>query len=116
MPDDHPEPGLDSLNQEENLDFELSATDSTLRAKVADEDRFDFSIEEETAATSALSALMFKPVEGTLSAGFDDKIGHYGIDVVAPENEVVKAVLDGTVVFSSWTDDGGYVITGAAWV
>jgi murein DD-endopeptidase MepM/ murein hydrolase activator NlpD len=30
--------------------------------------------------------------------------------VVAPENSVISAVLDGTVNFASWTEEYGYVI------
>ena len=36
--------------------------------------------------------------------------GHYGVDVVAKENEFIKAALDGTVVFAGWTAGDGYVI------
>ena len=35
---------------------------------------------------------------------------HYAIDVVAPANEPVKATLDGTVIFASWTPETGHVI------
>ena len=36
--------------------------------------------------------------------------GHFGVDVVAKENEFIKASLDGTVVFAGWTANDGYVI------
>ena len=51
----------------------------------------------------------FSPVKGTVTAGFD-KVAHPSVEVSAPANSVVCAVLDGTVVFSGWTDDGGYAI------
>ncbi|MEI6061604.1 MAG: M23 family metallopeptidase, partial [Bacteroidota bacterium] len=35
---------------------------------------------------------------------------HFGIDVVAPRDEAIKAVQDGTVIFSGWTVETGYVI------
>jgi murein DD-endopeptidase MepM/ murein hydrolase activator NlpD len=35
---------------------------------------------------------------------------HFGIDVVAPKNEAIKATLDGTVIFAEWTIETGYVI------
>ncbi len=53
---------------------------------------------------------LFKPVDGIVTDGFDAKKGHLAIDVVAKENEPIKAVADGTVVFASWTQDSGYVI------
>jgi murein DD-endopeptidase MepM/ murein hydrolase activator NlpD len=41
---------------------------------------------------------------------FSTTNNHYGIDIVAPPNEVVKAILDGTVIMSSWTLETGWVI------
>jgi murein DD-endopeptidase MepM/ murein hydrolase activator NlpD len=32
------------------------------------------------------------------------------VDIVAPENEAIKATLDGVVVFADWTTETGYVI------
>lgn len=53
---------------------------------------------------------LFKPVDGIVSERFDPQIDHLAIDIVAKQDEPVKCVADGTVVFSSWTQDSGYVI------
>ena len=53
---------------------------------------------------------LFKPVDGIISAKFDPKIDHLAIDIVAKQDEPVKSVADGTVIFSSWTQDSGYVM------
>ncbi|HOG25484.1 MAG TPA: M23 family metallopeptidase [Bacteroidales bacterium] len=52
----------------------------------------------------------FPPVKGLVSSGFNPAGNHFAIDVVAPENSVIYAVLDGTVNFASWTDEFGYVL------
>lgn len=52
----------------------------------------------------------YSPLSGYVSDGYDVKKGHMGVDVVAKANEPVKCIADGTVVFSSWTQDSGYVI------
>jgi murein DD-endopeptidase MepM/ murein hydrolase activator NlpD len=52
----------------------------------------------------------FSPITGFISDHFDVKTGHFGVDVVSKKNESVKCIADGTVVFSSWTQDSGYVI------
>ncbi len=52
----------------------------------------------------------FPPVKGIITRGFNPMEGHYGIDMVAAPNEVVKATLDGTVTMSTWTLETGYVI------
>lgn len=108
----------DSLELEESvavnraaLDSAISKQDSALRARIAEEDRFALN----RAASSQLSgnrtrSFLFKPLEGTLSAGFDGDIQHYGIDLVAPANSMIRSVLDGTVLMASYTSDGGHVI------
>jgi murein DD-endopeptidase MepM/ murein hydrolase activator NlpD len=52
----------------------------------------------------------FSPVAGFISDHYDVKKGHFGVDVVSKTNEPVKCIADGTVIFSSWTQDSGYVI------
>lgn len=53
---------------------------------------------------------LFKPVDGIISDGFDPQKDHLAVDIVAKEDEPIKAVADGTVVFASWTQDSGYVL------
>ena len=61
--------------------------------------------------TSELEEIFFfSPLSGIVSAPYDPKIGHHGIDIVSKKNEPVKCVADGTVFMSSWTQDAGYVI------
>ncbi len=63
--------------------------------------------------TEALQEMfLFSPLgkAGIVSDGFDPKINHYGVDLVAKENEPVKCVADGTVISKDWTLDNGYVI------
>ena len=52
----------------------------------------------------------FPPLKGVVTAIFDPKRDHFGIDIVARENEPVKTIADGTVIFSSWTLGTGYVV------
>lgn len=55
-------------------------------------------------------AFFFSPINGFVSDHYNAKKGHFGVDVVAKTNEPVKCIADGTVVFSSWTQDFGYVL------
>jgi len=52
----------------------------------------------------------FPPIKGLVTAGFNPAENHYAIDIAAPENAVIYAVLDGTVNFASWTDEFGYIL------
>ena len=52
----------------------------------------------------------FSPINGFVSAPYNVRDGHFGVDIVAKKNEPVKAIADGTVIMASWTQDSGYVI------
>ena len=50
------------------------------------------------------------PVRGEISANYTPDKKHFGIDVMAPKNTAVKAVLDGYVITSDWTLETGNTI------
>jgi lipoprotein NlpD len=50
------------------------------------------------------------PTRGIVSSHFDPDSKHLGIDIAANPNESVLATLDGTVIFSGYTAETGYVI------
>lgn len=54
--------------------------------------------------------LLFSPIKGIVSEGYNISNNHYGVDIVAEKDEPIKAIAEGTVIVSSWTDDTGYVI------
>lgn len=56
------------------------------------------------------NTFFFTPVNGVVTRKFDSKAKHYGVDIVAKKNEAIKAVTEGSVIISSWTQDSGYVI------
>lgn len=92
------------------LVYEVSEQEKELREKLAREDRYTLDADATSKSESGDHLLLFKPLEGTLSSTFNPKEGHYGIDLVAPADAVVKAVLNGTVILSSYTADGGNVL------
>ena len=55
--------------------------------------------------------VFYAPVRGILINGFDASISHYGVDIVCEKDETIKSTLDGRIIFSEWTYQGGYVIT-----
>lgn len=52
----------------------------------------------------------FKPIDGVITGKFEPTKQHYAIDIASDENEPVKAVLDGTVIASTYTIETGNVI------
>jgi murein DD-endopeptidase MepM/ murein hydrolase activator NlpD len=95
-----------------NLDFNKSINDSLLRLKIKEREKYDISIVEQSQNTNdnLRSVLFFSPLKGEITSPFNYKNGHNGIDVIASKNEAVKAVLEGTVIFSDWSPENGHVI------
>ncbi|MBT8203906.1 MAG: M23 family metallopeptidase [Eudoraea sp.] len=89
-----------------NIDLSPIREDSMLRAAVALEDKYN--LFESSREPGRL--VLFSPVSGTLTQGYDPEIKHYAVDLVAPEGSPVKCVANGTVIFSEWTAETGYVI------
>ena len=56
------------------------------------------------------NALLFWPVRGKLTSRFDARTGHFAIDIAAPEQLAVRAVADGTVILTEYSEQTGYVI------
>jgi len=105
---------IDSLlkvdrNSTEMLDRkELARKDSILRQQVTKESEFELSQSKERALPIE-GMHFFSPVKGgVISQGYDAL--HPFVDVTAPKDAVVMAVLDGTVISSGWSDEYGYTI------
>jgi murein DD-endopeptidase MepM/ murein hydrolase activator NlpD len=52
----------------------------------------------------------FAPINGIVTQHFNRETKHFGTDLVASNNSVIKATADGTVIYSDWTVDNGYSI------
>lgn len=96
-------------NQEGNPDLaevDPSRADSLLREQVAEEEKYNILVDEDTNIDFSL----FPPVKGNISEEYNSEEKHFAVDVVVPRNSPVKSVADGTVIFSEWTTETGYVI------
>ena len=52
----------------------------------------------------------FVPVKGIITNSFNAAADHFGVDLVSEPNARISAVMDGTVIFSEWTIQTGYVL------
>ncbi len=101
-----------SSNQSpEEIIFYRSANDSILRQKVEAEEQFRLSISDRPTEGKELHDIhFFTPVRGIITNPFNPLENHFGIDLVAGPDEVVKAALSGTVTMATWTLETGHVI------
>ena len=91
-------------------DLKASKNDSVFRQAIEREGRFDVFSETRKKPTELINIVFYAPLKGLISNSFNPQNEHFGVDVLAPENEAIKAILGGTVVFSDWTTDTGYSI------
>ena len=95
----------------EIMDFSTSDKDSILRAKIDLREKYELYDEVSVSHNDDMKGVFFfTPINGSVSASFNLKEGHFGVDIVAPKDEAVMAILDGTVVFNAWTPENGHVI------
>ena len=101
---------IQDLARRDQIDADkLNATrqDSLFREKVESKDRFPLLDEE---LQNKARVVFFAPITGTISQSFNAENKHFALDIVAKTGTPVKAVADGTVIFSEWTTETGYVI------
>jgi murein DD-endopeptidase MepM/ murein hydrolase activator NlpD len=84
--------------------------DSLLRDMIETEEKYNLFSSAGSTPGNISSFIFFSPLKGTVTNRFNTKKQHFGVDVVAPKNEIIKATLDGTVIFAGWTSETGYVI------
>ena len=104
------------LQKDNSIDYEElqvnpSPEETKLRKEWENVPDYELSYQEQGKSISAISRIFFiAPVQGTISSGFNEKIKHYGVDILGAKDAPVKACLDGTVILSTWTYDFGYII------
>jgi murein DD-endopeptidase MepM/ murein hydrolase activator NlpD len=102
----------DTTRNYNTITFRTSPEDSALRAQIERDDRYNLTLGP--AATESVTSLaslhFFPPVKGIVSGKFDPRSKHFGTDIVTKPKSVVNAALDGTVIFTGWTMETGFVI------
>nr|WP_321453496.1 M23 family metallopeptidase [uncultured Carboxylicivirga sp.] len=99
-------------NNNNNISFKKSEEDSIFREQIEQEEKFNLSaFETGTNKLELEHRFLFAPLKGVVVNKFGESAGHYGVDIVAKEGARVSSVLNGTVIFTGWTVETGYVIT-----
>ena len=86
--------------------LDASKEDSLFREKVDRETRFTLLKNTK----SSIKIVFFAPLKGNISQEFDANSKHFAIDIASKKGNPIKAAADGTVIFSGWSVDTGYVI------
>ena len=108
-------PQADAYNRisPENINYTRSYEDSLLRIEFEafnDYTLLNIPIHA-TPSNSFLSENFILPISGgVLTSRFSRVDRHYGIDLVGKNGAPILSTLDGTVIFSEWTVETGYVL------
>jgi len=117
MGDDFADDSINSLTSKtiskselQSIRLKKSEQDSILRTSFESETQY--SLFDNIDMRRKLSEVrnFFVPLDGVVTSRFNRSENHFGIDIVANNNEIIKNILDGTVVFADWTINNGYVI------
>ena len=93
-----------------NISFKKSKSDSIFRSQVEESEKFNLLLFEKKNTDDFNSLHFFPPLKGLVTNHFNLSENHYGVDIVSKPDEVISAVLDGTVTLSAWTLETGYII------
>ena len=99
----------------DTIKLKKSVQDSLLRLEFESQNLHNLYFTEtiegvEKNTTSIRNLNFYLPVEGIVTSKFDQTKDHFGIDIVSQHNSAIKAIYDGTVIFSGWTIETGYII------
>ena len=98
----------------DTIEYHTTPEDSILRAEYEKENAFNLYFGQDKKLIynedMASGVYFFPPLKGIIVKPFEPAEHHLACDIVAPKQEPIKAIYDGTVLFSDWTLPTGYVI------
>lgn len=86
-----------------------SSYDSSLRAEFESANQYDL-LGNPSIGNLGRNLSFFLPVDGYVVESYNPEAKHFGVDLVSEASQIVKATLDGTVVFALWSVEEGYTI------
>ena len=108
VPED--EQTLEANAPSDEIEFKEFNHDSVFQDELLEE-KLSLSLQSNDNKDLALSQMhFFAPLNGMVTEHFKSVSDHFGIDIVSDANARISSVLDGTVIFSGWTLNTGYVI------
>ena len=91
---------------------EISSSEKSMREKVQNREKFDIDIIPGGALKSEVlpELLLFPPIKGEITNKMNISSGHFGVDIIAPKNEAVSSILNGTIIYHNWAPTDGHVV------
>lgn len=93
-----------------NYDIPRSEIEEQFVRTFEEEEKYNLTALGGTVPSKTDGVLFYKPANGVVSASYDAKIRHYGIDLTAGLRASVLATLDGVVIYAGFDPQSGNVI------
>ncbi len=90
--------------------FSRSSTDSLFRAKHESIEKYTLGVLRNKRISDLSNIVFYAPIKGIVTTKFNVREKHFGVDVSGKENARISAVWEGTVIFTGWTLETGYVL------
>lgn len=110
------EPGMEDLRPKQKAKNispadleEISSVDSLIRSRFESRSALSSHFKKKKEALQRTN--FFTPVDGVVISPFSIKNGNYGINILAPEDEPVKSVANGTILNVLRTEGKGVALT-----
>ena len=103
-------PPKDTSGKFQKVNVKPSENDIQFRKEVENEPASIKFAGSSTKKNSLANYLFFSPVKGVVTESFNLSEEHYGVDVVAKKDAMIKSTLDGTVIYSGFTPADGHVL------
>lgn len=88
------------------VDLSPTEDDLELRKEVEQEEMFSVEGNQDNQESGSL---LFTPLKGIMTSGYSTEENHLAIDIAAQQGEAIKSVAMGTVIFTDWTPETGFV-------
>ncbi|MEC8004367.1 MAG: M23 family metallopeptidase [Bacteroidota bacterium] len=91
---------------------EISSSEKSMREKVQNREKFDIDVIPGGALKGEVlpELLLFPPIKGEITNKMNISSGHFGVDIIAPKNEAVSSILNGTIIYHNWSPTDGHVV------
>ena len=114
LPDERQERLVDTTKKDfTKIADKRSKEDSLFRIEFENQSKYNLvknDRKKSTLSSGVQNLFFFSPLKGIVSKEFNSKTGNFGVTVSAAQNDAVKAVQDGTIIYSGWTSESGNVV------
>ena len=102
---------VDTIVDNSNINLEKSKQTEEFIRNYEEEEKYNLSATTQTSQILPDNIYFYKPVKGLVSSTFNIQEKHYGIDIAAKPKESVLATMKGTVIYTGFDANFGYVIS-----